>query len=77
MVVGIWGVFSTGEWVNGDKMGGETFNLSASAQLAQVSHPLLNMVTPPLEKIAQQSQGLQHPGQGGEASWVSLNLLNA
>lgn len=76
MVVGIWGVFSTDEWVNGDKMGGETFNLSASAQLAQVSHPLLNMVTPPLEKIAQHSQGLQHPGQG-EASWVSLNLLNA
>lgn len=76
-MVGIWGFSSAGEWVTGDKMVGENFHLSASAQLAQASHPLLIMVTLPLEKIAQQSQGLQPPGQGGEASWVSLNLLNA
>ena len=76
-MVGIWGVFSTGEWVTGDRVGGETFYLRASAQLAQVSHPLPIMLTLLLEKIAQQSQGLQPPGRGGEASWVSLNLLNA
>lgn len=29
------------------------------------------------DKIGQESQGLQPPGQGGEAGWVNLNLLSS
>ena len=34
-------------------------------------------MTLPPDKIGQESQGLQPPGQGGEAGWVNLNLLSS